>query len=93
MTIRASDHAVLRYLERVAGFDIETIRRAMEAECEHNMGAPCVKIRGARYLLRDGCIVTVLNGRTVPNWHFLKDLMRDDQPGAIAANREARRSK
>jgi len=90
MTIRASDHAVLRYLERVAGFDIEAIRRAMEAECEHNMGAPCVRIRGARYLLRDGCIITVLNGRTVPYWNFLTDLMRDDEARAAARSREVR---
>lgn len=90
MNVRASDHAVLRYLERVAGFDIEAIRRAMEAECANNMGAPCVKIRGARYLLRDGCIVTVLNDRTVPYWFFLKDLMQDEEARSAARSREVR---
>ena len=82
MTIRASDHAVLRYLERVAGFDIEAIRRAMEGECGNHMGAPCVRVRGARYLLRDGCIVSVLNDRTVPYWSFLVDLMPRGEPGS-----------
>lgn len=75
MSIRASDHAVLQYLERVAGIDIEAVRQAMEAECENHHGAPCIRISGARYLLRDGCIVSVLNGKTVPYWSFLYDLM------------------
>lgn len=76
MTVRASDHAVLRYLERVAGIDIEDVRAAMEAECQNHNGAPSVRIRGARYLLRDGCIVDVLNGKVVPYWNVLQDLMR-----------------
>ena len=76
MPNRATDHAVLRYLERVAGFDIEAIRRAMEAQCGDGHGAPCVRIAGARYLIRDGAIVSVLSAQTVPHHHVLKSLMR-----------------
>jgi hypothetical protein len=33
--IEASDHAVLRYLERVKGFDIEAIRAEIQTEVQH----------------------------------------------------------
>jgi hypothetical protein len=33
-TVRVTDHAVLRYLERVGGFDIETLRQNMARRVE-----------------------------------------------------------
>jgi len=53
--VRVSDHAIVRYLERVVAFDIDAIREEMRA----------VVIRGEigseRLVVEDGCIVTVLD--------------------------------
>lgn len=56
-----SDHAVLRYLQRVHGVDIEGLRRRIgrvaDLAVEHN--ASSVLVGGHRYLVRDGVVVTV----------------------------------
>lgn len=59
-----SDHAVLRYLERVKGVSIEAIKAEMRtpaAEKACAFGAPVVIGRnGERLVIRDGVIVTVI---------------------------------
>lgn len=60
----ASDHAVIRYLERVRGMDVSAIREEIAMTCER--GAPIIgdKMRGADGFLycmnNDGFITTVL---------------------------------
>ena len=51
-----SDHAIIRYLERVHGYDIDALRaniaaRVDEAACA---GAVAVVIDGFRYVFQDG---------------------------------------
>lgn len=59
-----SDHAVLRYLERVKGIDVESIRREMDSPALRaavDMGATSVKLGcGARLRLKGDTVVTVL---------------------------------
>ena len=66
LPLRVSDHAVLRYLERVGGFEIEALRAAIAARVGRCAipGAHSVKIDGNQYLLAQGpdalVVVTVL---------------------------------
>lgn len=57
-----SDHAVLRYLERVQGFDVEEVRRQIAATCARGveLGALAVTSNGFRYTLRGDVVTTVM---------------------------------
>jgi hypothetical protein len=60
---RVSDHAVVRFLERVKGMDIEKIRREILSEtvlAAIAMGARAVEIEGHKFTIVDGCITTCL---------------------------------
>lgn len=60
---RVSDHAVLRYLERVKGVDIEAIRREILSEtvlAAIKIGCRAVEIEGHKFTIVDGCITTCL---------------------------------
>ncbi|MCB1470897.1 MAG: hypothetical protein KDK08_27900 [Rhizobiaceae bacterium] len=74
--IRVSDHAVLRYLERVVGLDVEALRGQIAATCARPQGAPCIRSQDARYLVRGRTVVTVLDGKTVPHFRVLVSLTR-----------------
>lgn len=71
--ISVSDHAVLRYLERVGGFQIETLRGNMERRASESLlpGASSVVIDGHRFVVGNGpdgqVIVTVLDKTVRPN--------------------------
>lgn len=58
----ASDHAVLRYLERVQGVDVERIRREIGARVDHaaSQGACGLIIDGFSYKIEEGVVTTVL---------------------------------
>ena len=64
MTVDISDHAVLRFLERVKGVDIEAVRAEMQTPAltlADEFGAPFLIGRnGERLAIRDGIVVTVL---------------------------------
>lgn len=48
--IRVTDHAVVRYLERARGFDIEAIRKHIAEVCvAAHVGATCVRSEGVRF--------------------------------------------
>lgn len=59
-----SDHAVLRYLERVVGIDVEAVRAEMQTPAlaqADEFGAPVLIGRnGERLVIRGGIVVTVL---------------------------------
>lgn len=57
-----TDHAVLRYLERVQGVDIERIRREIGARVDHAVaqGACGLIIDGFSYKIDGGVVTTVL---------------------------------
>jgi hypothetical protein len=53
--LRISDHAVLRYLERAGGFEIEALRQALQNRVARSAlpGAASVLIDGFRFVLKD----------------------------------------
>lgn len=59
-----SDHALLRFLERVKGVDIEAIRAEMQSpalDAAVAIGAPFVRRSdGTRLVIRKGTVTTVL---------------------------------
>lgn len=71
MTARATDHAVLRWLERVAGVDIEGIRTHLTAHgIEAAAGFGCDTIvlgDGTRLKLHGDVVCTVLEARKHKN--------------------------
>lgn len=64
MSVDISDHAVLRFLERVKGIDMALVRQEMSSralDTAVEIGAPCVIGRnGERLVIRKGVVVTVL---------------------------------
>lgn len=53
VTVHVSDHAVLRYLERVGGIDVEALRRqiAERVKLGAQLGANGVSVGGHTYVL------------------------------------------
>ena len=66
--VKVSDHAVLRYLERVVGIDIAAIRAGLQSkalDAAATQGCP-VDVRradGVRLRVVDGVVVTVMEAR------------------------------
>ncbi len=60
-----TDHALLRYLERVVGIDMAVHRATMEAKTQEAVerGACALVSEGFRYAIRDQAIVTVKRKR------------------------------
>ena len=62
--IRITDHAVLRYLERVRGLDVEAVRAEIAASCaiaEAHPTATAVLAGGFRFRIRANAVVTVIH--------------------------------
>jgi hypothetical protein len=60
-----TDHAVLRYLERVAGLNTESVRAAIEERTRVAVaaGASSITVDGFRYRIVEGRVVTVIPAR------------------------------
>ncbi len=67
--IKVTDHAVLRYLQRVKGVDVEALKaeiaQLVHLASEH-AGACSVNVDGKRYLLKNGVVITVMP-KSMPN--------------------------
>jgi hypothetical protein len=66
--VHVTDHAVLRYLERVGGFDVEGLRLDMQrrmTQSAANLGVQCVIVDGHRFVIKatkaELVVVTVLD--------------------------------
>lgn len=68
-SLRVTEHAVLRYLERGMGLDVEAIRKRIIDICEGPaaIGAACVRAEGLRFEILNGAVITVSPGGTIPN--------------------------
>ncbi len=66
--VPVTDHAVIRYLERVLNIDIESHRRAIghRVDMAVAMGASAIIIDGFRYILSDGHVISIVEVNT-PN--------------------------
>ena len=59
-----SDHAVLRYLERVCGVDVDAVRRQINAQTERarHEEANGLRINGIVYRFKGGYVTTLFVG-------------------------------
>lgn len=60
--LHITDHAVIRYLERVRGVDIEAVRREIRAKIaliQDYPGATGILVDGFRYVVANGAILTI----------------------------------
>lgn len=63
---RVSDHAVIRYLERVNGFDFEPVRERIRkaAQVVLDVGASSITVDGVSFILNEfDLVVTTLDKR------------------------------
>lgn len=63
-----TDHAVLRWLERVQRVDIEAIRQHIWETCAPAVkaGAKCIRADGVKYEFLNGKVITVVPGTAAP---------------------------
>lgn len=57
-----TDHALVRYLERVLDFDVESVRSSIAKETADaiSVGAAGMRIDGRRYIFKNGYVITVM---------------------------------
>jgi hypothetical protein len=67
--IRISDHAVLRYLQRAMGLNIELVREHIATVCAAPaaFGAVCVRAEGLRFEIVNGVVTTVAPDNGLPS--------------------------
>lgn len=60
--LHVTDHAIVRYLERVGGFNIEGLRNDIARRCDvaHQLGATSAIIDGHAFLIVDAKVITVI---------------------------------
>lgn len=65
--VQVTDHAVVRYLERVGGFDIAALRAEIARRCDpaYSIGASSIIIEGFAFLIGDGKVITVVHASTM----------------------------
>lgn len=77
--VRVSDRAILRFLQNVHAIDVESIRAEIEAACIRGviLGAPCIRVLGARFLVRNGTVVTCVEASDHLSHAGLTSLIHD----------------
>ena len=74
--LTVTDHALVRFLERAGGLDLEALRRDLATSLDRSVRAAekigsgdyIVKADGLDYVIRNGCLVSVIpatDGRRV----------------------------
>jgi len=80
---RLSDHALLRYLERIKGVDVEGARREIMTPgivAAVKAMATSVIVNGARFLVKEGAIVTIMDVEKKPKMRCHDRLDDDREP-------------
>lgn len=77
-----TDHALVRYFERVLGVDMETPRRIIGHQVDEavRLGCCSVVIEGYRYLITDGVVTTVLEASQPDPRTGRQRRQREDDP-------------
>lgn len=74
--VEISDHAIIRFMERVKDIDMDIIRAEMRTpalQAAVELGAPVVIGRqGERYLVKNGVLVTVIGKVKRGTWKGLR---------------------
>lgn len=75
---RVTDHAVLRYIERVGGFDVEAVRQHIAKVCAEAVaaGATTLKHDGIRFTFSTGAVTTVMPDKPGPTGMTIAKLRR-----------------
>lgn len=75
-----SDHAMLRYLERVVGIDVEAHRRDIERRVVHavELGASGLISDGFRYAISDVRVTTVVPVSSDPRFPRIRFVEQDE---------------
>lgn len=68
--MQVTDHALLRYLERIEGKKLEKLRAELARKAAHARAAAesigggqyTIKIDGMKFRCRDNCLITVVTG-------------------------------
>lgn len=68
-TFRVTDHALIRYLERAMGLNVEIVRQHIQGICEGPaaVGAVSVRAEGVRFEIRNNTVLTVAPDRSNPS--------------------------
>lgn len=63
--VPVTDHAVLRWLERACGIDVETVREVISGCCDRGVEAKAkvIVVDQVKFIAVDGVIVTTLHKR------------------------------
>lgn len=64
--VTVTDHAVLRFLERIKCFDVAAIRKEIAdiVGPAIALGAPTYSLNGVTFVLKGGSVVTIAEGRS-----------------------------
>lgn len=65
MSVEISDHALVRFLDRVGGLDVEAVRLMMSIGLERAMAAAELLGETNRRVQADGMVYVITNGRCV----------------------------
>lgn len=65
MTLRISDHALVRFLERAGGVDFEPFRLALAQGLARGLGAARAMGAGEVHIVMDGLVYVVRDGMLV----------------------------
>lgn len=67
--VQVTDHAVLRYMERAMGFNVEEVRTHIAAICAGavSVRATCLRAEGVRFEIVGNRVVTVAPNGGIPS--------------------------
>ena len=67
--VAVTDHALLRFLERAHGIDVEGWRREIARHTRVGIAHDCPQVlwHGVRFVLKNGCVVTTLSLDMIPH--------------------------
>ncbi|RRH98062.1 hypothetical protein EH240_19900 [Mesorhizobium tamadayense] len=74
--VLVTDHALLRYMQRVLDIDVEQLRGMVAESVGRHQGAPSVRAIGARFLMINGRVVTTIDDKAIPSHMTLLGLMQ-----------------
>lgn len=79
---QVSDHAVLRWLARRYGLDVEAERAKIDAltDTAVRAGATMVKVEGVQFVIKGGRIVTTLEGGMATTPRYSKQRLNERRP-------------
>lgn len=76
--VQVTDHAIVRYLERVKGMDIDGLRARIAKTCQRgaDADAPSIQFKRHRYILSNSVVLTVLGADQTPGHKFLTKVLK-----------------